>query len=128
MAKTNVFCKVKHLDGKTLVYQFPNDLREAMLESYRMGGLKDLMVGSLIVIPTTRYKNNHARLSVGLITNVFTTKRQQYWRTCGQFLTKDHWQKGIDKPHKRFMRHDHSFINQWRIRYALHKWLKTKGD
>lgn len=128
MAKTNVFCKVKRLDGKTLVYQFPNDLREAMLESYRMGELKDLMVGSLIVIPTTRYRNNHARLTVGLITKVFTAKRSQYWRTRGQFLTRDNWQGGIDKTHKRFMRHDHSFINQWRIRYALHKWLKTKGD
>ena len=128
MAKTNVFCKVKRLDGRTLVYQFPNDLRQAMLESYRMGELKDLMIGSLIVIPTTRYKNNHARLTVGLITKVFTAKRQQYWRTRGQFLTKDNWQNGIDKTHKRFMRHDHSFINQWRIRYALHKWLKTKGD
>ena len=32
--KANVFCKVRRLNGKLRTYQFPNDLRKAMLQSY----------------------------------------------------------------------------------------------
>ena len=34
--KANVFCKVRMLNGKRLTYQFPNDLRKAMLQSYKV--------------------------------------------------------------------------------------------
>ena len=39
--KANVFCKVRMLNGKRLTYQFPNDLRKAMLQSYHEGSLKE---------------------------------------------------------------------------------------
>ena len=40
--KTNVFCKVLLPNGKRLTYQLPNDLREAMLQSYADGELKGI--------------------------------------------------------------------------------------
>ena len=41
--KANVFCKVRMLNGKRLTYQFPNDLRKAMLQSYHEGSLKEIL-------------------------------------------------------------------------------------
>ena len=43
--KANVFCKVRMLNGTRLTYQFPNDLRKAMLQSYQEGNLKEILNG-----------------------------------------------------------------------------------
>ena len=44
--KANVFCKVRMLNGTRLTYQFPNDLRKAMLQSYHEGSLKEILNGA----------------------------------------------------------------------------------
>lgn len=120
--KTNVFCKARMLNGKRLTYQFPNDLRKAMLQSYHEGSLKEILNGALINVPTTKYnKKGQAVLHLGQITQVFIATHRSRWRTRGQFLTSDSWQ-GNDKADIRFLLHDHSFLNKVRIRLDLFKW------
>lgn len=121
--KANVFCKVRMLNGKRLTYQFPNDLRKAMLDSYHEGSLKEIMNGALINVPTTKYnKKGQAILHLGQITQVFIATHKSRWRTRGQFLTSDNWQGELDKADIRFLLHDHSFLNKVRICLDLLKW------
>ena len=72
---------VKLLDGSKKIYQFPNDLREAMLESYANNELRKMMKGALINVPTTPYKNGKAKLTLGMIKDVFADDKRRYWRT-----------------------------------------------
>jgi hypothetical protein len=121
--KANVFCKVRMLNGTRLTYQFPNDLRKAMLQSYHEGSLKEILNGALINVPTTKYnKKGQATLHLGKITQVFVATHKSRWRTRGQFLTSDNWQGELDKADIRFLLHDHSFLNKVRIRLDLFKW------
>lgn len=124
-----VFCKVRLLDGTKRIYRFPNDLQDAMFESYVYGELKDIMVGALINLPIKEKlvgpKHSKRRyvptLSIGKIEQVFVSSNCKVKRrTRGQFLTESHW-KG-DKPDIRFLLHDHSFMNKLRIAYAFFSW------
>ena len=111
------------LNGKRLTYQFPNDLRKAMLQSYHEGSLKEILNGALINVPTTKYnKKGQAVLHLGQITQVFIATHKSRWRTRGQFLTSDNWQGELDRADIRFLLHDHSFLNKIRIRLDLFKW------
>lgn len=124
-----VFCKVRLLDGTKRIYRFPNDLQDAMFESYVYGELKDIMVGALINLPIkeklVRHKHSKRRyvptLSIGKIEQVFVSSNCKVKRrTRGQFLTESHWRS--DKPDIRFLLHDHSFMNKLRIAYAFFSW------
>ena len=129
-AKTNVFCKVLLPNGRRVTYQFPNDLREAMLQSYVDGELKELLNGALINVPTSKYtKKGKAKLRLGKIVCVFVLNRKHRRRTRGQFLTRDIWQGNLNKANISFLLHDHSFKNKIRIRLDLIKWrLRFKSN
>lgn len=121
--KTNVFCKVLLPNGKRLTYQFPNDLREAMLQSYADGELKNLLSGALINVPTSKYtKKGRVTLRLGKIVCVFVLNRKYRRRTRGQFLTRDNWQGKLNKANVLFLLHDHSLMNKIRIRLDLIMW------
>lgn len=122
----SVFCKVQLLDGNKKIYQFPNDLREAMIESYTNNELKKMMKGALINVPTTPYTNGKAKLTLGMIKDVFVDDKRRYWRTRGQFLTTDSWKGKLSKEQIKFILHDHSFVNKIRILFALIKWKKRE--
>lgn len=130
--KTNVFCKVLLPNGKRLTYQFPNDLREAMLQSYADGELKDLLSGALINVPTSKYtKKRKVTLRLGKIVHVFVLNRKYRRRTRGQFLTRDNWQGKLNKANVLFLLHDHSLVNKIRIRFDLIMWrlrFKSKSQ
>lgn len=124
-----VFCKVRLLDGTKRIYRFPNDLQDAMFESYVYGELKDIMVGALInlpireklVVPKHSKRRYVPTLSIGKIEQVFVSSNCNVKRrTRGQFLTESHWRS--DKPDIRFLLHDHSFMNKLRIAYAFFSW------
>ena len=119
--KTNVFCKVLLPNGKRLTYQFPNDLREAMLQSYADGELKDLLSGALINVPTSKYTKK-GKVTLGKIVHVFVLNRKYRKRTRGQFLTRDNWQGKLNKANVLFLLHDHSLANKIRIRLDLIMW------
>ena len=130
--KTHVFCKVLLPNGKRLTYQFPNDLREAMLQSYADGELKDLLSGALINVPTSKYtKKRKVTLRLGKIVHVFGLNRKYRRRTRGQFLTRDNWQGKLNKANVLFLLHDHSLVNKIRIRFDLIMWrlrFKSKSQ
>lgn len=126
-----VFCKVRLIDGTKKTYRFPNDLQDAMFESYLYGELKDIMVGALINLPVkekiVRSRSKHSKpryvptLSVAKIENVFvSSKCKVKRRTRGQFLTEEHWRG--PKPDLKFLLHDHSFMNKLRITFAFFSW------
>lgn len=122
-AKTNVFCKVLLPNGRRVTYQFPNDLREAMLQSYIDGELKELLNGALINVPTSKYtKKGKVKLRLGKTICVFVLNRKYRRRTRGQFLTTDNWQGKLNKANVLFLLHDHSFINKFRILLDLVMW------
>ena len=121
--KTNVFCKVLLPNGKRLTYQLPNDLREAMLQSYADGELKGILNGALINVPTSKYtKKGKVTLHLGKIVHVFVLNRKYRRRTRGQFLTRDNWQGKLNKANVLFLLHDHSLMNKIRIRFDLIMW------
>lgn len=130
--KTNVFCKVLLPNGKRLTYQFPNDLREAMLQSYADGELKSILNGALINVPTSKYtKKGKVTLRLGKIVHVFVLNRKYRRRTRGQFLTRDNWQGKLNKANVLFLLHDHSLMNKIRIRFDLIMWrlrFKSKSQ
>ena len=126
-----VFCKVRLIDGTKKTYRFPNDLQDAMFESYLYGELKDIMVGALINLPVKekiiRSRSKHSKpryvptLSVAKIENVFVSSNCKVKRrTRGQFLTEEHWRG--PKPDLKFLLHDHSFANKLRIAFAFFSW------
>ena len=121
--KTNVFCKVLLPNGKRLTYQLPNDLREAMLQSYADGELKGILNGALINVPTSKYTTKgKVTLRLGKIVHVFVLNRKYRRRTRGQFLTRDNWQGKLNKANVLFLLHDHSLMNKIRIRFDLIVW------
>ena len=121
--KTNVFCKVLLPNGKRLTYQFPNDLRKAMLQSYADGELKNLLSGALINVPTSKYTiKGKVTLRLGKIVHIFVLNRKYKRRTRGQFLTRDNWQGKLNKANVLFLLHDHSLVNKIRIRLDLIMW------
>lgn len=122
----SIFCKVQLLNGSKKIYQFPNDLREAMLESYANNELRKMMKGALINVPTTPYKNGKAKLTLGFIKDVFADDKRRYWRTRGQFLTSDAWKGKLSKEQVKFILHDHSSMNKVRILFALIKWKRRE--
>ena len=130
--KTNVFCKVLLPNGKRLTYQLPNDLREAMLQSYADGELKGILNGALINVPTSKYtKKGKVALRLGKIVHVFVLNRKYRRRTRGQFLTRDNWQGKLNKANVLFLLHDHSLVNKIRIRFDLIMWrlrFKSKSQ
>lgn len=122
----SIFCKIQLLDGSKKIYQFPNDLREAMIESYANNELKKMMKDALINVPTTPYTNGKAKLTLGMIKDVFVDDKRRYWRTRGQFLTSDVWKSKLSKEQVKFILHDHSFMNKARILFALIKWKRRE--
>lgn len=122
MSKNNrpqisVFCQVKFLDGNKRVYQFPNDLRGAMLAE-ELPQLRKMLKGKLINVPISKYKNGHAKLTVARIVSVFSADRRKpsYLRTRGQFIDLD--------GDVKFLLHDHSLLNKIRILIAVWKWRR----
>ena len=124
--KVNLFCKVCFLDGTKKLYQFPNDLREAMFVSYEAGELKGMLNGALINVPTSTYKKGHATIHLAKITSVFSLERSQKWRTRGQFLSADKWTGNLSIPEIKFLLHDHSSKNKIRILIDLFKWKRKE--
>lgn len=120
--RENVFCRVQFLNGEKRIYQFPNDLREAMLQSYKDDELKGILKGALINVPTSAYKNNHADLHLAKILHIFVEEKERRWRTRGQFLTKDSWTNKLSFSQVKFLLHDHNFKNKCRILLDLFKW------
>lgn len=116
----NVFCTVRFLDGSKKTYQFPKDLRSAMLAE-DLADLRRMMRGKLINVPISVYRKGRAKLTVAKIDSVFYAYRSKpsHLRTRGQFIDL----KGGDI---RFLLHDHSLLNKLRIRYAVYRWRKRK--
>lgn len=122
MSKNNrpqisVFCQVEFLDGNKRVYQFPNDLRVAMLAE-ELTQLREMLKGKLINVPISKYKNSHAKLTVARIVSVFLSDRRKpsHLRTRGQFIDLD--------GDVKFLLHDHSLLNKIRIFFAAWKWRR----
>lgn len=124
-----LICAIEYRLENQYLYRFPNDLQDAMFESYVYGELKDIMIGALInlLIKEKLVRPKHSKrryvptLSIGKIEQVFVSSNCKVKRrTRGQFLTESHW-KG-DKPDIRFLLHDHSFMNKLRIAYAFFSW------
>ena len=61
--KVNLFCKVCFLDGTKKLYQFPNDLRDAMLISHKAGELKKHIKWSLNQCPYFRLQKRACNYS-----------------------------------------------------------------
>ena len=123
--RANVFCEVEFLNGKKKVFQFPNDLRVAMMSAHKQKELSKTLVGALINVPVSAYKSNgQAKLDVAKITKVFVKRHQQTWRTRGQFLTQDAWTNKLSWSQVKFLLHDHSFFNKLRIASSLFRWKR----
>ena len=121
--RANVFCEVEFLNGKKKIFQFPNDLRSAMISAHKQKELSKTLVGALINVPISAYKSNgQAKLDVAKITKVFVKRHQQTWRTRGQFLTQDAWTNKLSWSQVKFLLHDHSFFNKLRIASSLFRW------
>ena len=118
MKDINMFCKVKFLNGSERVYQFPNDLRGAMLEEGPKA-MRKMMKGRLINVPVSYYdRRGRVKISVAKITNVFTMSKRYspHLRTRGQFIDLK------ENPSINFLLHDYSFVNKTRIRLQCAAW------
>lgn len=118
MKDINMFCKVRFLNGSERVYQFPNDLRDAMLEEGPKA-MRKMMKGRLINVPVSRYdRRGRVKISVVKITNVFTMNKKYspHLRTRGQFIDLK------ENPSINFLLHDYSFVNKTRIRLQCAAW------
>lgn len=121
--RANVFCEVEFLNGEKKIFQFPNDLRSAMISAHKQKELSKTLVGALINVPVSAYKpNGQVKLDVAKITKVFVKRHQQTWRTRGQFLTHETWTNKLSWSQVKFLLHDHSFSNKLRIGRSLFRW------
>ena len=128
MKNKNVFCRVEFLNGRTQIYQFPDDLRSAMIEE-GLPSVRKLMKGSLINVPVSRYRyGGKVDLSVTRVKQVFAMKKvyPPHLRTRGQFISPS----SLDvKSSLNFLLHDHSFWNKLRIRFDCARWkIKLSKD
>lgn len=108
------YVDVELLNGRVYRYQLPNDLQEALLTYYQ--GNKDcwveLLEGALINVPSEKYtaKNNFEPIMrIGKVRRFYYKKHNQRWRTRGQFLIAENWQKSGVKhfwESLRFLQHD----------------------
>lgn len=116
--QVSTFCSVRFLNGKRKVYQFPNDLRDAMLAE-DLPQLRRMLKGKLINVPISKYKNGHAKLTVAKIERVFRKDvyLPSHLRTRGQFID-------LEDGDVRFLMHDHSLLNKIRIFLAVWKWRR----
>lgn len=118
MKDINMFCKVRFLNGVERVYQFPNDLREAMIEEGAKA-MRKMMKGRLINVPVSYYdRRGKVKISVAKIINVFTMSKRYppHLRTRGQFIDLK------ENPSINFLLHDYSFSNKTRIRLQCAAW------
>lgn len=118
MKDINMFCKVRFLNRTERVYQFPNDLREAMIEEGAKA-MREMMKGRLINVPVSYYdRRGKTKISVAKITNVFTMSKRYppHLRTRGQFIDLK------ENPSINFLLHDYSFVNKTRIRLQCAAW------
>ena len=121
MKNKNVFCRVEFLNGRTQIYQFPNDLRSAMIEE-GLPNLRKLMKGSLINVPVSKYRyDGKVDLSVARVKQVFAMRKvyPPHLRTRGQFISASSLNL---KSSLNFLLHDHSFLNKLRIRFDCVRW------
>ena len=128
MKNKNVFCRVEFLNGRTQIYQFPNDLRSAMIEE-GLPNVRKLMKGSLINVPVSKYRyDGKVDLSVARVKQVFAMRKvyPPHLRTRGQFISAS----SLDsKSSLNFLLHDHSFLNKLRIRFDCTRWkIKLAKD
>lgn len=128
--KEYLYVKVRLLTGESYLYQMPNDINPLMVTEYKSNPevVKSTLLGSLINVPLTEYRNDKVKLGVGLVERVFVRKKPIYWRTRGQFITKDRYQtlKEVRECFS-YMAHDHSFVNKLRIKRDLLKWCFKHG-
>lgn len=72
---SNIFCRVEFLNGSTRIYQFPNDLKDAMFTE-GVSNVRRMLKGSLINVPTSNYSHSgKAAISVARIKQVFAMKK-----------------------------------------------------
>ena len=128
MKNKNVFCRVEFLNGRTQIYQFPNDLRSAMIEE-GLPNVRKLMKGSLINVPVSKSRyDGKVDLSVAKVKQVFAMRKvyPPHLRTRGQFISASSLNS---KSSLNFLLHDHSFINKLRIRFDCARWkIKLAKD
>lgn len=122
--KQVVFCEVEMLNGRKIVYRFPNDLQSALLDYGDCEDLNDLLSEALINVPTREIFRSHSYkpiLHVAKIAKVFISKDCRVSRrTRGQFLTNYFWtEKSVDVS---FLLHDHSVCNKVRIFIDVLRW------
>lgn len=137
------YVQVEFLNGKRWHYQLPRDLQKPMRMHFHEypDDWKNLLFGALINVPTDVYKdsNNYQPLiHLARVRKLYYRYEEQYWRTRGQFLTRENWQTAGLKHFResvRFLRHDFRWRNKliitldycrWRYRYR--KFLKKAGN
>ena len=107
--KPVVFCEVEMLNGRKIVYRFPNDLQSALLDYGDCEDLNDLLSDALINVPTREIFRYHSSKDCRVSR-----------RTRGQFLTNYFWtEKSVDVS---FLLHDHSVCNKVRIFIDVLRW------
>lgn len=120
---SNIFCRVEFLNGSTRIYQFPNDLKDAMFTE-GVSNVRKMLKGSLINVPTSNYSHSgKAAISVARIKQVFAMKKtySPHSRTRGQFINA----KDLNvSPSINFLLHDYSFLNKLRIRLQCLRWKR----
>lgn len=128
------YVQVEFLNGKRWHYQLPRDLQKPMRIYFHEhpDDWKNLLYGALINVPTDVYKESNSYqplMHLARVRKLYYRYEEQYWRTRGQFLTRENWQTAGLRHFKesiRFLRHDFSRRNKliitldycrWRFRY-----------
>lgn len=126
------YVKVEFLDGQRWHYQLPADLQKPMRLYFHEHpeDWKSLLAGALINVPVEKYsKANHYQplIRVAHVRQVYYKYKDQYWRTRGQFLTRENWQMpGLKHfwQSSRFLRHDFNRRSQWQIIRDYASWRR----
>ena len=128
------YVQVEFLNGKRWHYHLPRDLQKPMRLYFHEhpDDWKNLLYGALINVPTDVYKESNSYqplMHLARVRKLYYRYEEQYWRTRGQFLTRENWQTAGLRHFKesiRFLRHDFSRRNKliitldycrWRFRY-----------
>lgn len=128
--------QVQFTNGRIANYQLPKDLQEP-LDQHRKTtpDWKRVLLGALINVPTTKYKNGRAKIYPAIIREILilpVAAHNPQWTTRSQFIKPDYswhdWffnRAGMEREIN-FLTHDFDQVNQQRIRAIIGQYRQQR--
>lgn len=128
---------VQFTSGKIANYQLPRDLQEPLDQHRRAhpGIWKDILLGALINVPTTKYRDGEAKICPAVIREILILPvgaHNPRWITRSQFVKPNYsylgwlFNQADMKRENNFLTHDFDETNKQRIEATLEQYCKQQ--